>query len=259
MYNITYKNKSISIHPSINTKFLKNRCRSYENDEPNTISWLENINDTMNKQSKKDKIIFYDIGSNIGGFSYIMNMINSDYSFEAEIYSFEPNITNYFVQKKTCMMNKLNNVHVMNIALNDKNEFSDFYMQKTDYSAGGSGTFGTILKEEMKQSQYSNPHREGCAYNVKTLGLTLDFMIYSVGLPVPNYIKIDVDGNESLIMKGATKLLKDTQLKEVLIEIDNKINDVSYVYETFEKNGFKKKKVDDLGRDMVMITYSRSF
>ena len=32
----------------------------------------------------------------------------------------------------------------------------------------------------------------------------------------PNYIKIDVDGNENIILKGGIKLLKKSSIKDVL-------------------------------------------
>ena len=39
---------------------------------------------------------------------------------------------------------------------------------------------------------------------------------------VPTHIKIDVDGAENLVIKGAKSLLANQKVKEIFIEIDNK-------------------------------------
>ena len=41
------------------------------------------------------------------------------------------------------------------------------------------------------------------------LGITLDTLVYSFGVDIPDYIKIDVDGNELLILQGAKRLLNE--------------------------------------------------
>ena len=38
-------------------------------------------------------------------------------------------------------------------------------------------------------------------------------------MPCPNYLKIDVDGNDFLVLKGAKKVTKDPKLKSILIEL----------------------------------------
>ena len=39
-------------------------------------------------------------------------------------------------------------------------------------------------------------------------------------LDIPNYIKIDVDGTEHLILKGMGKYLQDPKIKSILVEIN---------------------------------------
>ena len=59
-------------------------------------------------------------------------------------------------------------------------------------------------------------------------------------LPFPNHIKIDVDGNEPLIVKGMKDTLKDKRLKSVLIELSDNISekDTKEIIDLFVKNGF---------------------
>lgn len=56
---------------------------------------------------------------------------------------------------------------------------------------------------------------------------------------------------------GASKLLKDQNLKEILIEIDNNIDDTKKIYDLLDENNFEKKNVERLGKNMEMITFIR--
>jgi len=50
-------------------------------------------------------------------------------------------------------------------------------------------------------------------------GVTLDDLCGKWGFPYPNYIKIDVDGIEIFILKGAENVLRNPQLISVIIEL----------------------------------------
>lgn len=50
-------------------------------------------------------------------------------------------------------------------------------------------------------------------------GVTLDDLCSMWGFPYPNYIKIDVDGIEISILKGAESVLAHPALRSVIIEL----------------------------------------
>lgn len=52
------------------------------------------------------------------------------------------------------------------------------------------------------------------------LGFSVDDIIERFSPPFPNYLKIDVDGNEGRIIEGAGKTLSDPRLRSILIEVD---------------------------------------
>ena len=55
----------------------------------------------------------------------------------------------------------------------------------------------------------------------------------------PNYIKIDVDGLEHLILRGATSALKNKNLLSVMVEVDERsILNLKSVTNLFHSNGF---------------------
>ena len=246
---IDYK-KLASLYSSDNIKNsqkheLQKRITSYVEDEPLTIQWLE----SFNKNS-----VFYDIGSNIGGFSVITSLIHDK---DIQIYSFEPNYMNFNCQIETCRDNNFSNIFPMNLAINNTNEFNIFKYDRLN--VGSKGTFGDELKEQMLKSQYSNPFKRGISHEIGILGVSLDSLVYEFGIPAPDYIKIDVDGNDLLVLQGAKKVLQDSdKVKEVYIEIDDKIYGDNEIDKLMKDYNYTAVKNDDVGyknKPMRMVLY----
>ena len=75
--------------------------------------------------------------------------------------------------------------------------FSNLYVKWLE-----EGFSGTSFKRQIEIS-----HKNGL--NIKQFGLNIDTLVYKLGLPSPNYLKIDIDGNDFLVLKGAKKVLKN--------------------------------------------------
>jgi hypothetical protein len=60
-------------------------------------------------------------------------------------------------------------------------------------------------------------------FQFQTLGLSADDAVRLLELPQPNYIKIDVDGIEHLILSGARETL--SRVDSVLIEVNDGFNE----------------------------------
>ena len=77
----------------------------------------------------------------------------------------------------------------------------------------------------------------------------IDQIIDNQILDVPDYIKIDVDGVEHLILKGGIKLLKNPKILEIQIEInENYLDQYNNVLKLMNEClfKFKEKKRNDL-------------
>ena len=48
--------------------------------------------------------------------------------------------------------------------------------------------------------------------------VTIDVLVSSHGLPAPNLLKLDVDGNEEQILDGAAAMLASGSLRSILVE-----------------------------------------
>ena len=81
----------------------------------------------------------------------------------------------------------------------------------------------------------------------KIFGTTIDFLINSKIVNVPNYMKIDVDGIEHLILNGAKDLLKNNDLEEVCIEVNrNYSKQYELIYDVMSQSGFKSNEGGNL-------------
>jgi FkbM family methyltransferase len=94
------------------------------------------------------------------------------------------------------------------------------------------------------------------------IGMSLDYFQAFFDAPFPNHIKIDVDGNEHIIVKGMEKILSDPRCKSIAIELDLSLRtgiDVE-ICQNLEKLGFKcltedRFKKDDLFDKRDLMNY----
>ena len=166
--------------------------------EPDTLSWINTFD---------SKNIFWDIGANIGLYSCYAAKKN-----DCKVYAFEPSIFNLEILGRNVYLNNLNDkIIIIPIPLTEKNSESSFNFTTTELG-GDLATFGQDYTHDGSTLIKS--------FDYKTIGISIDEAVSLLGIPSPDYIKIDVDGIEYLIIKGGIKTLKKT--KSVLIEIDEK-------------------------------------
>ena len=127
-------------------------------------------------------------------------------------------------------------ISIFPLALSDKENIIS-YFNETRFSEGSSiSNFNSDIDyrgEIVKENQIKNK------YNL--LGTNIDNLILNKTLTVPNYIKIDVDGIEHLILKGAENLLKNKDFKELSIEMNpTYVKQYEFIKNIMEKNNFQK-------------------
>ena len=139
-----------------------------------------------------------------------------------------------------------------------ENTFNYFNYDRT--CNGSKGTFGKELKTQMLKSDYSNPFKRGIKLQMGILGLSLDSLIYEFNMPIPNYLKIDVDGNDLFALTGAKRLLNENNLKEIFIEIDDKIysnNEIENFMKNYNFNKIENLNVGTNKKPIRMVLYKR--
>ena len=76
------------------------------------------------------------------------------------------------------------------------------------------------------------------AFRQGAVAFPLDELVGRCGLPVPNHIKIDVDGIEPGIVKGGRAVLADRSVRSVLVELNTARDDHWEIVDTMLEFGF---------------------
>ena len=202
------------------------RTQSILKREPETIDWINNF-----KKHNKKNIIFWDIGANIGLFSIYGAIKHKD----IEIIAFEPSTSNTRVLSRNISINNFQEkIKIFQLALNDK-ENSIAYLNESKFVEGSSNSnFELNVRQNyLDENEIKN--------NYKLFGTNLNNLFKENVIQVPNYIKIDVDGIEDLILKGSTDILSNNELKELSVEynLSDKVKD-NYIDKLLKSYGFEK-------------------
>ena len=169
--------------------------------EPETIEWIDNF--------EKKETIFWDIGASIGLYSIYAGIKHK----KIKIISFEPSTSNLRLLSRNIFINNLNKKITINQfpLTKNKNQYQNFNESK--FLEGlGEHSFGE------NKDQYGMKFKPSNSY--KIYGTSMDYLIDNNILEIPNYIKIDVDGVEDLILEGGLKYLKNKKVKGIFLEMN---------------------------------------
>jgi len=142
---------------------------------------------------------FIDIGANIGLMSLHASKIVGD---NGKVISFEPLPSTYEVLNKNIEINKCNNIVAEKFAIGSKNEFANFYDNLTINR--GSASF-------FRRDDEKSCHK----ITIKRLD---DYLEENRFNRFVNCIKIDVEGWELEVLKGAKTLLSSKKAPACIIE-----------------------------------------
>jgi FkbM family methyltransferase len=226
IWNKTYKqtvgSQTLLFHtPNWLTEY---RARTLLTKEPETIAWLNRI---------LENSVFFDIGANIGAYSVYAASIR-----KAQVIAFEPSFLNLELLYRNIQSNHLENkITVIPMSLSNSNQIENLYMETRDNIWGGAHN-----SSGLNTTQDGKPMEE---FTVSSqVAISLDSLSELVGLPAPAYIKIDVDGLESIILAGAQKSL--AKVKEILIEVDKRnVSQISEVKSILSALGFIQERYVD--------------
>lgn len=182
--------------------FLLNyRHKTFFSKEPETLQWIDSF---------EQDSVFFDVGANVGLYSIYAAEIK-----KTKVYAFEPSFFNLEFLARNIFNNKLEDkINIIPIALNNSIGINKFHLTTTEWG-GALSTFDQSFDDggdEIKPK-----------FTYRTLGFDLDTFVKLIGIKKVDYIKIDVDGLEHIILSGASNTLK--YAKEVLIEINDNFNE----------------------------------
>ena len=173
------------------------RADSFSTKEPETLEWI----DRMPKGS-----IVWDIGANVGLYScYAAKHRN------CKVYAFEPSVFNLELLARNIFINGLvDNITIIPLPLSDKLRSSSLNISSTDWG----GALSTC------NESYGHDGKElDKIFGFSTIGLSMEDAVKTLKIPLPDYIKMDVDGIEHLILKGGNHVLLN--IKGILVEVND--------------------------------------
>ncbi|MDQ7038666.1 MAG: FkbM family methyltransferase [Aquificota bacterium] len=137
----------------------------------------------------EDGDVFVDVGAHIGWYSLMVDRVIPRW---VTVYSFEPEPFNYDLLVRNIKLNKAKNIHPFRVALGN-----------------GEGTANIYLYKDINRGRHSllPLYNYGVAEVEMT---TLDKFIEARGVERVKLIKIDVEGFEYMVLKGAEETLKRT-------------------------------------------------
>ena len=138
---------------------------------------------------------FYDVGANIGLYGFLFAELIPGSS----VHLFEPDSNNVRLIRKSLEKRKAENIQFLASAVSDVNGSLTFF--KDDIS----GATGAIKRSE-NQDLFVTRHHKSVPKEVTVSSVTLDE--YSGAYGDPDFIKIDVEGAESNVFRGAARLIE---------------------------------------------------
>jgi FkbM family methyltransferase len=197
----------------------KYRAKSFLTKEPETLDWLDRI---------PAECVIWDIGANVGLYTCYAAAIR-----KCRVFAFEPSVLNLELLARNIYVNDLvSQVTIVPLPLCDQLSFSTLNMSSLELG-GAKSTFmqkfgydGFPLLVQMQ---------------VPTIGLSMVEMVDLLKISQPDYIKIDVDGIEHLILGAGGAVLRGA--REILVEINDEFHEQAELARKYlNEAGFKLRE-----------------
>lgn len=173
------------------------RTLSFATKEPETLAWI----DSLPRGS-----VLWDVGANIGLYACYAAKTRG-----CRVVAFEPSVFNLELLARNVFVNGLcDRVAIMPLPLFERVAESTLNMTSTQWG-GALSTFGASIGYDGAELKK--------IFEFRTFGLSMDDCVTRLGLPQPDYMKMDVDGIEHMILRGGPTVL--SKLRGVAVEIND--------------------------------------
>jgi FkbM family methyltransferase len=173
------------------------RAETFSTKEPETLAWIDSI---------PRGSVFWDIGANVGLYTCYAAKHR-----DCLVVAFEPSVFNLELLARNIHLNTLTErVTIFPLPLSSNTGAASMNLTTTDWG-GALSTFGQEYGYDGKALKK--------VFEFRTLGIRIDDVVSLLKIPEPDFIKIDVDGIEHLVLAGGAQTLSG--VKGVLIEIND--------------------------------------
>jgi len=173
------------------------RAETFSEKEPETLEWIDSI---------PAGSVLWDIGSNVGLYS-----VYAAKRRDCRVWAFEPSVFNLELLARNIHANQLTDrICIVPLALSNRLGASQMRMTTTEWG-GALSTFGQDYGWDGKAIQQ--------VFEFQTVGLSMEDAVQRLSIPRPDYLKMDVDGIEHLILMGGAEVMRG--IKGILIEVND--------------------------------------
>jgi FkbM family methyltransferase len=202
------------------------------------------INEELMRILKHEPAMIFDVGANVGNYAALLRKRFTS----AAIHCFEPVLSTFStLEKNTALMN----VHCHPLGLSSHEEDLTLYRARHD----AEGSMASVYREGLADLF---PFMGGVESAIECHFTTIDRFCGDNGISVIDFMKIDVEGHELQVLKGARELLGGNRVKVIQFEF----NEFNIVSRTFMKDfydvlpGFRFFRVMPAGKLRAMGAYS---
>lgn len=187
--------------------------------EPETVAWLESTfrpGDTL-----------YDVGANVGAYSFVADAVAKQ---NCTVYAFEPSFTTFAALERNILINECGSRFIaFQIALGATTQLAFL-----DYRTLNAGAAGHRISSDPSVVEPAAGLRQA----IPSFGL--DDLIRMLSLKPPSHIKIDVDGAELDVLRGAAEIFAGGSIRHALIEVDSPNGAGASVLSFMQEHGYKE-------------------
>jgi FkbM family methyltransferase len=169
--------------------------------EPWTVHWLEKVVEAGD--------VLYDVGANVGTYSLVAAIAHNQ---TVRVFAFEPSFVTYAALCRNILENGCEkSITPMPIALTgDKGNTVFKYRSLISGAANHALGQQTLATKDFKETKP--------VYQQRILAVPVDSLTQDFNLEAPNHIKLDVDGGELEVLRGAAVTLANGTVKTVLVD-----------------------------------------
>jgi FkbM family methyltransferase len=200
--------------PSLETKW---RVDTLFEKEPWTVEWIGGF---------RAGEVLVDVGANVGLYT-----IWAARTRGATVYAFEPESQNYALLNRNIHYNALGSqVQAFCIALSDRSGLGELHLSR--FAAGGS-CHSLDERVDPCHRPAAPEFTQGC------VAATLDGLLAEGRIAPPQHIKVDVDGFEPKVLRGARSVLRGESVRSLLVEVNQSLPDHREMVRELTALGFK--------------------
>jgi FkbM family methyltransferase len=195
--------------------------------QPATIEWIDRF---------RPNSVFWDIGANIGVYTLYAALREP-----IRVVAFEPAAVNFFLLAANCEANRMED-----------------HVQCVPVGLGRGQALSTLEVSQFAPAKsFSFKGKEHQPYSSKQASfiVSMDELVEKYGLPVPNYIKIDVPGLKADVLAGGERTLSRPEVRELHIEMSDESAQGKRLVELLQGHGLVLTRRDEHGS--IDLTFVR--